>query len=114
MSTVDLDQLRCAVATLVCAVGCRGQLDLRGVRRVDNAVAVLSAVRGSHKSSRGIGEAIDRLLSNTRDSGGSRTLAAIDELAQLTHVDEDAAPALAARLGQTPSGQQQLFDPDAS
>jgi hypothetical protein len=111
MSTVDLHELRCAVATLVCAVGCGGQLDPRGMRRVDTAVAVLSTVRATHTSGRGVGEAIDRLLSTERDPGGVRTLAAIDELAALMNVGDDTAPALAARLRQAPSEQGQLFKP---
>jgi hypothetical protein len=112
MSTVDLYQMRCAVATLVCAARCGGQLDLGGVRRVDAAVAVLSAARDANSSGRGVGDAIDRLLNKARDPGGTRTIAAIDELAQLTHVEDDTAPALASRLRPAPTGQRQLFDPD--
>ena len=112
MSTVDLYQLRCAVATLVCAVSSGGQLDTKGVRRVDAAVAVLAAVRDTNQSSRGVGEAIDRLLSKTGDPDGARTIAAIDDLAHLTHVGGDVASALAAGLRTATGEQRRLFDPD--
>jgi hypothetical protein len=112
MSTVNVHQMRCAVATLVCAVQCGGRLDLGGVRRVDTAVAVLSDLHHANKSGRGVGEAIERLLSQAGDPDGARTVAAISELAQLTHVEDNAAPALAAGLGPAPTGQRQLFDPD--
>jgi len=112
MSTVDLYQLQCAVATLVWAVGRGGRLDAGELRRVDDAVAVLSTTRDTRDSSRGVGEAIDRLLSKAGDPKGARTVAAIDGLAQLIHVETDAARTLSARLRPTPPGQQQLFDPD--
>ena len=84
MSTIDVYQIRCAIATLVCAVQCGGRLDLGGVRRVDTAVTMLSDLRHTNKSGRCVGEAIERLLSKAGDPDGTRTVAAINELAQLT------------------------------
>ncbi|MHB8463749.1 MAG: hypothetical protein ACYDH6_22515 [Acidimicrobiales bacterium] len=52
-------------------------------------------------------------MSTERDPGGVRTLAAIDELAELMNVDAGIAPALAACLRAARVGQRQLFDPDA-
>jgi len=112
MSTVDVYQLRCAVATLVCAVSSGGQLDLGGVRRVDIAIDTLSAVRNANRNGRGVGEAIDRLLRKTDDPDGARTIAAIGDLAHLTHVGGDVAPALAAGLRNALRGQRRLFDPE--
>ena len=98
MSTVDVHQLRCAVATLVCAAQAESRLDRRAVRRIDAAVAVLSTARAPHRSGRSLGEAIDRLLTPATDPDGARTMAAIDEMAHLTHVEPADAPALAAEL----------------
>ena len=93
---VDLYQVRCAVAALVDCVGHHGLLSDAGLRRTDLAVEILSRLQVPETSK--LRRAVDRLLSPAEDPTGSRTVDAIVELAALTHVDADAAPALAAAL----------------
>ncbi len=93
---VDLYRLRCAVAALVVCVGHEGLLDSSGYRRTEIAVRVLSAASLSPTSA--IRRSIERLISPDDDPNGSRTRAAIAELAGLTHVDTRSARDLAAEL----------------
>jgi len=87
---IDLFRIRCAVAALVVCVDHGGLLTVAGVRRTDLAVRTLSHVEIPSGSA--LRAAIDRLLSPADDSGGVRTLGAIEEMAALTHVDTDSAP----------------------
>ena len=93
---VDLYTLRCAVAVLVHARRHIDVLDDRQLSRVDHAVGHLSHVAADLHGD--IAIATRWLLSPDPDPGGDRTVRAITRLAALTHVDDAAAPALAASL----------------
>ena len=68
----------------------------RQLTRVDHAVGHLSHVAADLHGD--IAIATRWLLSPDPDPGGARTVRAITRLAALTHVDDAAAPALAASL----------------
>ena len=106
---IDLYQVRCAVAALVDCVGHHGRLSAAGLRRTDLAVKILSRLQVPETSK--LRRAVDRLLSPAEDPTGSRTVDAIVELAALTHVDADAAPALAAALLLLPHQGLRFSDP---
>ena len=108
--TVDLYRLRCAVAVVVDCAQRGGHIDRGELRRFDYALWVLANLRAGPGAP--LRRAVDRLLSSTADPDGARTLAAVAELAALTHVEARAAPALAAAL--LPAGeavQGSLFEP---
>ena len=104
---VDLYGLRCAVAVLVHARYNIEDLTTAHVVRLDSALKHLKRTRGE------MGGALKAstlaVLSAEADPGGRRTVGAIDELADLTHVNGDSAPALAASLGRE-AGQGTLFE----
>jgi hypothetical protein len=95
---VDLYRLRVAVAVLFWTRLHIGELldhvPNQLVRRLDAAVAHLGEVQ--HEAGGEIGSGCRALLSPAPDVDGARTIAAIDRLAAITHVDEDSAAALAA------------------
>jgi len=106
---VDLYAFRCAVAALVHARPHIDALQPGDVLRVDRAVRHLLDVSGELHGD--LGTATEALLSAEPDPGGRRTVAAIDRLAVLTHVDPAAAPALAASLRRPRPVQPSLFEP---
>ncbi len=71
-------------------------LDDRQILRVDHAVGHLTQVADDLHGD--LATATRSLLSPDADPGGARTIRAITRLATLTHVDDAAAPALAASL----------------
>jgi hypothetical protein len=93
---VDLYTLRCAVAVLVHARRHVDVLDDRQLIRVNQAVGHLSQVADDLHGD--LATATRWLLSPDPDPRGARTVRAITRLAALTHVDDAAAPALAASL----------------
>lgn len=106
---VDLYNLRCAVAVLVHARRHINVLDDRELSRVDQAVGHLHHVADDLHGD--LATATRSLLSPDPDPGGARTVRAITRLADLTHVDDTAAPALAASLHvATEPVQVSLFD----
>ena len=105
---VDLYALRCAIAVLVHARRHIKELDDPQLRRVDRAVGHLGRVVETLHGD--LATATGSLLSPDPDPGGTRTVRAITQLAHLTHVDDDTAPALAASLRATAKPvQQSLF-----
>ena len=95
-SLVDLYELRCAVAALVHARHNIDDLTTAHVLRLDAALRHLKQTRNA------MGGALRTctlaVLSAEADPGGRRTRDAIDQLGELTHVNQAAAPALAASL----------------
>lgn len=106
-SVVDLYGLRCAVAVLVHARHHVHDLTTAHVAHLDAAIGHLKRTRsemgGDLKSS------AMAVLSAEADPAGRRTVRAIDRLADLAHVDEQSAPALAASLSRGHE-QSTLFD----
>src|SRR5687768_7251664 len=92
---VDLFGLRTAVAALYRARHHCDDLDEPAViRRVDDAVTFL---KGFAEQLRGeLSVACRALLDPADDPGGRRRTTAIDRLAEITHVDDSSADALAA------------------
>jgi hypothetical protein len=115
---VDLYTLRCVAATLLWARHHLAELSVGEVRRVDVAVRHLVAIRPSLTGD--LASITARLLSNEPDHHGARTIAAIDNRAELTNVDLADAAELAANLtaparlaAETErSRQPELFDDD--
>lgn len=106
-SVVDLYGLRCAVAVLVHARHNVHDLTTAHVVRLDSALRHLKRTRGEMGGT--LRTSTLAVLSAEADPGGCRTLGAIDQLADLAHVNEDSAPALAASLSRE-VGQRTLFE----
>lgn len=93
---IDVFLLRCVAATLLWARHHVSELTVAEARRVDVAVNHLVAMRPALGGE--FASTAEVLLSSEPDQRGERTTAAIDHLAELTHVNLDNAPALAASL----------------
>jgi hypothetical protein len=93
---IDLFLLRCVAATLLWARHHVSELTVAEARRVDVAVNHLVAMRPALSGE--FASTAEVLLSSEPDHRGVRTTAAIDHLAELTHVNLDNAAALAASL----------------
>lgn len=109
---VDMFGLRTAVAALYRARHFCDELDdAATIRRVDDAVVFLKDLVEQLRGD--ISAACRALLDPAPDPSGRRRTAAIDRLADITHVDDSSADALAAlaptpvRMGRPLS----LFDP---
>ena len=97
----DLYALRCAIAVIVHARHNFDDLTTADVVRLDAAVRHMSR---SRKQMHGTLAAMaDAMFSTAADTSGSRTMRAIDHLAELASVSESAAPALAASLNKAPT-----------
>ena len=95
-AVVDLFAFRCAVAALVHARHNIDRLSRDHVHRVNDAVHHLTGQLPELAGD--IARHTAAVLSPDPDPNGRRTVHAIDALAELTHVDADTAPVLAATL----------------
>ena len=106
-SVVDLYSLRCAIAVLVHARHNIDDLTTAHLLRFDAAIRHMSCSRKQMQGS--LATHTNAMFSTEADPAGRRTVQAIDQLADLAHVSEAAAPALAASLSLAPT-QGVLFD----
>jgi len=101
-STVDdLYALRCAIAVIVHARHNFDDLTTADIVRLDAAVRRMSRSREQMHGT--LAANADAMFSTVADPAGSRTVRAIDHLAELASVTESAAPALAASLQKGPT-----------
>jgi hypothetical protein len=106
-TVVDLYGLRCAIAVLVHARHNIDDLTTANLLRFDAAIRNMSRNRKQMQGA--LAANTNAIFSTDPDPAGRRTVQAIDQLAELAHVSEAAAPALAASLSLGPT-QGVLFD----
>lgn len=107
---VDMYGLRCAIAVLVHARHNIDDLTSAHLVRFDAAVRTLSRRRKELNGS--LASDTTAMLSPEPDPNGSRTVAAIDNLADLAHVSVQSAPALASSLSWQPTQGVLFATPD--
>jgi len=101
-STVDdLYALRRAIAVIVHARHNFDDLTTAHIVRLDAAVRHMSRSRKQMHGT--LAANADALFSTAPDPAGSRTVRAIDQIAEIASVTESAAPALAASLEKGPT-----------
>ena len=106
-SVVDLYGLRCAIAVLVHARHNIDDLTTAHLLRFDAAIRHIGRSRKQMQGA--LATNTNAMFSTDADPAGRRTVQAIAQLADLAHVSEAAAPALAASLSLGPT-QGVLFD----
>jgi hypothetical protein len=107
---IDVFLLRCVAATLLWARHHVSELTVAEACRVDVAVNHLVAMRPALRGE--FAATAEVLLSREPDQRGARTTAAIDHLAELTHVNLDNAPALAASLAPPSTVTERAHQPE--
>ena len=95
-TVVDLYGLRCAIAVLVHARHNIDDLTTAHLLRFDAAIRNLSRNRKQMQGA--LAANTNAMFSTDPDPAGRRTVQAIDQLAELAHVSQATAPALAASL----------------